>query len=199
MGGPPGGYDPMGGGAPGGYGGPPGGGYGAPDPMGGAPPGYGAPPPAGYGGDPMMGNAPGGGYGAPAGGPLAAPGAFGGPGALAMPGQMGLQGGRGQTRNPLTTLLISMVCFVYGLYAMWTMLNELQQYTKDDDFKPWFILIPFLNYYFLWVKVPEQVAKAKQMAGSRNPQPMGILAYIFVVPFALAKDLNQVWDPNLVD
>ncbi len=90
-------------------------------------------------------------------------------------------------------------CGFGWLFYMWTMLNELQQFTKDDDFKPWFIIIPFLNYYFLWVKVPEQVAKAKQMAGSRNPQPAGFFLYFLLAPYALAKDLNQVWDPNLAE
>jgi hypothetical protein len=164
--------------------------------MGGAPGGYGAPPPQGYANDPMGG----GGYGAPQGGGLAAPGGYGAPGGgLALPGQAGLVGGAGQQRNPVTTLLISCVCFLYAIYSMWTMLNELQQYTKDPDFKPWFMFIPFLNYYFLWVKVPEQMAKAKQMAGSRNPQPQGFIFYFLLSPYALAKDLNQVYDPNLAD
>ena len=74
----------------------------------------------------------------------------------------------------MTVLLIALFSCGFGwLFYMWTMLNELQQFTRDDDFKPWFIIVPFLNYYFLWVKVPEQVAKAKQMAGWRNPQPQG--------------------------
>jgi hypothetical protein len=60
------------------------------------------------------------------------------------------------------------------------------------------MFIPLLNYYFLWVKVPEQVTKAKQMAGSRNPQSAGIVFYIFLPLYALSKDLNEVWDPNSV-
>jgi hypothetical protein len=42
------------------------------------------------------------------------------------------------------------------------------------------MFVPFLNYYFLWIKVPEQVAKAKQKAGSRNPQSASIVMYIFL-------------------
>ncbi|KYF65969.1 hypothetical protein BE15_03665 [Sorangium cellulosum] len=103
---------------------------------------------------------------------------------------------RGETRNPITVCVIGMVCFVYAIWQLWAMLNELQQATKDPEFKPWYVFIPLLNYYFLWVKVPEQVTRAKQMAGSRNPQAEGIVLYIFLPLYALAKDLNEVWDPN---
>ena len=79
---------------------------------------------------------------------------------------------------------------------LWTMLNELQQYTKDENFKPFYMFIPLLGLYFMLIKVPEQVAKAKQMAGSRNPLPANIVMYIFLSYYALAKDLNEVWDPQ---
>ena len=112
-------------------------------------------------------------------------------------GMMGGGGGgfRGQTRNPVMTLVLSMVCCFYGIFQLWTMLNELQQYTKDENFKPFYMFIPLLGLYFMLIKVPEQVAKAKQMAGSRNP-PASIVMYIFVSYYALAKDLNEVWDPQ---
>jgi hypothetical protein len=113
------------------------------------------------------------------------------------PGAMQAGGFRGETRNPVMVVVLSMVtCCLYGIYAMWVMLNELQQYTRDQEFKPWYMFIPLLNYYFMWVKVPEQINKAKQMAGSRNPQASSIVLYIFLAPYALAKDLNEVWDPN---
>jgi hypothetical protein len=115
------------------------------------------------------------------------------------PGGQGgqLAGGRGQTRNPVTTLVLSLVCCVYGLYQSWMMLNELQQYTRDEEFKPFYMFIPVLGIYFMLIKVPEQVARAKQMAGSRNPQAAGIVLYFFIPQFALAKDLNEIWDPML--
>ncbi len=36
------------------------------------------------------------------------------------------------------------------------------------------------------------------MAGSRVPQSLGFPLYL-LFNYALAKDLNQVWDPNLAD
>jgi hypothetical protein len=105
-------------------------------------------------------------------------------------------GTRGKTRNPVATLLLGMICPLYALIAIWSMLSELQQYTRDESFKPWYILIPFLGLYFMLVKVPEQVTRAKQMAGSRNPQAAGFFLYFLFALYALAKDLNEVWDPN---
>ena len=107
-----------------------------------------------------------------------------------------MPGPRGQIRNPVNILIFSFVCCLYAIYAMWTMLNELQAYTEDQEFQPWMMFVPLLGIYFLLVKVPEQMAKAKQMAGSRVPQASGIVMYIFLGPYALAKDLNEVWDPS---
>jgi len=146
---------------------------------------------------------PGGAYGMPQGGGQMAPvgqyGAgqmMGGGGGGQMMGGGGGGGFRGQTRNPVMVLVLSMVCCFYGIFQLWTMLNELQQYTKDENFKPFYMFIPLLGLYFMLIKVPEQVAKAKQMAGSRNPQPANIVMYIFLSYYALAKDLNEVWDPQ---
>ena len=93
-------------------------------------------------------------------------------------------------------LLISWVCCFYGIFQLWTMLSELKSYTRDDSFQPWWLLIPFLNLYFILAVLPAQVRKAKQMAGSRNPEPNNLLLYWFVGVYALANDLNQVWDPQ---
>src|SRR5262249_52989752 len=156
---------------------------GGPDPMAG-----------GFGGPPAYGGNPGQGYGQPmgAGAPGAMAPAFGGPSAMAPTagaGAMAGAGARGKTRNPVMTLLLGMICPIYALIALWGMLSELQQYTNDENFKPWYILIPFLGIYFMLVKVPEQVTRAKQMAGSRNPQASGFFMYFLFGLYALAKDL----------
>lgn len=104
----------------------------------------------------------------------------------------GMQGARGQTRNPVTALLGSMFCCGIPFYGM---LNDLKEYTKDESFQPWHMFIPILNLLLL-LKLPEIVTRAKQTAGSRNPQSESLVMYLFLAPFALAKDLNQVWDPN---
>jgi hypothetical protein len=193
----------------GGFGGPPpGGGFGGPDPMMGAPQGgFGGPPPGGGFGapDPMMGGAPGGAYGGgaamqPAGGGFGmAPAGFGGGAPLGAPGAGGMMGpgARGEMRNPMNMLLFSL-CAPAAIFFAWKMLNELKDFTRDEQFNPILMFVPVLGIYFLWFKVPEQVNKAKQMAGSRVPQSQGFPLYL-LFNYALAKDLNQIWDPNLVE
>ena len=77
----------------------------------------------------------------------------------------------GQTRNPVMVLLISMVCAFYGLFQLWTMMNELKAYLNKDEIQAWHVLIPYYNLYLLWIKVPKWIGEAKQRAGSANPQP----------------------------
>jgi hypothetical protein len=96
--------------------------------------------------------------------------------------------------EPMLALVGSLVALagsIYFLITMVKMLNELKAFTNNPDFNWWFILIPCLNYYFLWIKVPEEVGKAKQMAGLNQPA-RSILLYILIAPFALASDLNDI-------
>jgi hypothetical protein len=89
--------------------------------------------------------------------------------------------------------LVSLAGSLLALVYIISMLRELQNYTQDQDFKWWFIFVPCLNCYFLWVKVPEQVTKAKTKAGILQAKPTrGIVLYVFISPFALASDLNDI-------
>ena len=92
------------------------------------------------------------------------------------------------------TLLMMFIPF-YGLYLFYTMVMELKNYTQDPDFFAFGWLIPCYNYIWLWMKLPEQVTKAKQMAGLQKPA-MGFIMYFLVCPYALASDLNEIADPN---
>lgn len=212
---PPGGYGTPGP-AAGGYGQPQGG-FGAPPP---APGGYGAPgqppqqyggpPPGGYGGppaQPAFGAPPAGGYGQPQPGfggppaPYAAPGGFtppqdlpygGGGGALAPLSLGGQRGPIGKIRNPVLTIVLSCVCFVYAIIQVWGMINELKDFRGKDDLNPLFFFIPILNYIELW-KLSDKVLDAKRMAGVPNPQVAHPVLYLFFALFFLPGDLNEVW------
>ena len=180
-----------------GYGGPPQqGGYGTP----GAPPGggYGAPaqpPQQGYGGPPQQG-----GYGAPAGG-YGQPGGFtppqdqygmpgGGAPIVAMGG--GQRGPIGKIRNPVMTIVFSMICFIYGMIQLWGMLNELKAFRGKDDFKPIFFFLPILSI-IEGLKLAEIVLDAKRIAGVPNPQVTHQIVYLFFGLFFLPGDLNEIW------
>jgi hypothetical protein len=69
------------------------------------------------------------------------------------------------------------------------MVSELQTVTKSEALAWWPILVPFYNMYFMWLVVPQEVTKAKQMLGAGEPaQPL--VLYVFLWHFALATDLN---------
>lgn len=186
MGGP--GMDPMGG-QPG---------YGAPNPYGAPPQGFGGPPPGGFGG--MM--------------------QAGGQGAMGAFNAAMDPSAKPKVRNPLMTLLVPYGLIVLGnilagvlgaiepslaivgslvnlagavLYLVyaWGMLNELKRASNDPSFAPWMMLIPCFNIYFLAIKVPEQMTKAKQMARAQTPT-RGIVLYFFLFLYACAADLNDV-------
>jgi hypothetical protein len=111
-------------------------------------------------------------------------------------GGMSDTGPKGQMRNPVMVLVLSMVCCLYGMFQLFTMIGELKAYTKDDSLPIWGLLVPGYGIYLLLIKVPELVGRAKKMAGSRKSEPMNIILYLFLSYYALAQDLNEVWDPN---
>jgi len=71
------------------------------------------------------------------------------------------------------------------------MIRELHAVTRSDQLAWWGLVVPVYNMYFMWFIVPEEVAKAKQQLGARQP-PQSIVLYILLWPFALASDLNDL-------
>lgn len=103
----------------------------------------------------------------------------------------------GKTRNPIVSLLIA---FVVGgiiplvpLIQIWIMLGELKKFLGDDSIAEWKILIPLLNIIFIFSTVPAAMNKALQKAGSQK-QASGGIVYLLFTPYALAADLNEVWE-----
>jgi hypothetical protein len=47
----------------------------------------------------------------------------------------------------------------------------------------------------MWIQVPQQVTKAKQMVRAQNPT-RGFIVYFLLFPYALAADLNDIARPN---
>jgi hypothetical protein len=71
------------------------------------------------------------------------------------------------------------------------MVGELKTVTRNEGFAWWPILVPIYNYYWLWIMVPAEVARAKQMLGLQAPA-RGIVVYVFLWHYALASDLNDM-------
>jgi hypothetical protein len=78
----------------------------------------------------------------------------------------------------------------YLLLAM-QMIRELRSVTRSDELAWWPLIVPLYNIYFMWFLVPQEVTKAKQMLGVRQA-PQHILLYVFLWPFALATDINDM-------
>jgi len=92
--------------------------------------------------------------------------------------------------------LITLVGVVLFLYFVIMMLLDLKRVTNDESFMWWLVFIPCANYYLLWWLAPQQVSKAKQMAGLPDTSARNIVLYIFLTPFALAADLNDLAAPG---
>jgi hypothetical protein len=192
----------------GGYGAPPpdAGGYGAPPNPGGfggppvqAPGGFGAPPPdAGGYGAPL--SAPGAGFGAPNNAPVNTPG-FGAPPGAMVPmtsgpmvpmGQAGLAGAGpvGTIRNPVTVLILSMVCFIVGLAQLRSLEDELNTFVGNGKKASilWFLfpLIPILG-------MPKLIAEARAKAGTPLQGEGNLIMYILLGPYMIPNDANQIW------
>ena len=87
--------------------------------------------------------------------------------------------------------LVSLAGSVIYIIAAIKMTNELKAVTGNPSFAWWPMFIPFYNYYWMWVMVPQEMAKAKQMRGIQQP-PRGFIVYFLLFPFALASDLNDI-------
>jgi hypothetical protein len=85
-------------------------------------------------------------------------------------------------------LLAGMVMYLLSAIKM---VGELKTVTRNASFAWWPILVPFYNYYWLWILVPAEVAKAKQAMGVQAPT-RSIVIYVFLWHFAFASDLNDM-------
>ena len=63
--------------------------------------------------------------------------------------------------------------------------------TKNPSLAWWPIIVPIYSTYWAWFIIPAEVAKAKQILGVQAPA-RPIVLYIFLWPFALASDLNDM-------
>jgi hypothetical protein len=90
----------------------------------------------------------------------------------------------------LSSLFFLAGAVMYLLSAI-KMVNELKVVTRNTAFAWWPIIVPIYNYYWLWMLVPAEVKKAKQMMGVQAPT-RSIVLYVFLWHFALASDLNDM-------
>ncbi|MGH7296949.1 MAG: hypothetical protein ACRELB_18565 [Polyangiaceae bacterium] len=80
---------------------------------------------------------------------------------------------------------------IIGLISAIKMLGEINGVTKSGTLAWWQIFIPIYSYYVMWILVPQEMQKAKQMVGVQQPA-RGIVVYVFLWLYAAAADLNDI-------
>lgn len=140
--------------------------------------------PAGYGGAPMGGGPPG----------------MGAPGYGGMGGGGG-RGPKGQVRNPVTVMLISMFCGIYQfLWFIWVC-NEISSFLQRDEPVWWKVMLfssltcGIYGIWWMFAKLGPLVQEVQQRAGVANPTNHG---WLYIVPvynvLLLQQELNRAWE-----
>lgn len=91
--------------------------------------------------------------------------------------------------------LVAMVLFIAGAYfaiiSTIKMVNEVKSVTNNQAFAWWPMLVPFYNWYWMALLVPQEVANAKRAVGAQEPVKSPVL-YFFLFLWALASDINDI-------
>ena len=80
---------------------------------------------------------------------------------------------------------------IIGIMSAVRMLGEINGVTKSGTLAWWQIFIPIYSYYVMWIVVPGEMQKAKQMVGVQQPA-RGIVVYFFLWLYAFSADLNDI-------
>jgi hypothetical protein len=91
--------------------------------------------------------------------------------------------------------VFSLIGFIGFIYFFWVvgmkMMGEVNGVTKSNTLAWWQLLIPFYNYYVMWIVIPGEVTKAKQMVGIQQPA-RHIVLYFFLWLYAFSADVNDI-------
>ncbi len=91
--------------------------------------------------------------------------------------------------------LVGGLCNLAGLvlYLLSTirMMGEINSVTKSGALAWWQVFIPIYSIYVMWILVPQEMQKAKQMVGAQQPT-RSIILYILFWLYAAAADLNDI-------
>ena len=87
---------------------------------------------------------------------------------------------------------LAMLAFL-GMYLLSgiKMIGELNGVTKSNVVQWWALFVPIYSIYIMWIVIPAEMAKAKQMVGVQQPA-RGIIVYVFFWLYAAASDLNDI-------
>jgi hypothetical protein len=104
------------------------------------------------------------------------------PGALASP--------IGTPRNPVTVLLLSSFCLWVGLNQLRQIETDLNRFVgKNEPGSILWLLFPLIPL----LAMPKLIAAARARAGTATQGEPSLPLYLFLGPYALPKDANEIW------
>lgn len=105
------------------------------------------------------------------------------------PGSLIATGPVGPVRNWMMVAFLSYCCGGLGaVYYLWTFAKELNAFRQQSDVN--FIMLLF---WVGFLSFPEKVLDAKRLAGVSSPSASSGIAYMFLWPILLTKDLNEIY------
>ena len=87
--------------------------------------------------------------------------------------------------------LVALAAMILTLVTVLRMVGELNSVTKTNSVPWWGLFVPFYQYYVMWILIPQEMQKAKQMVGVQQPA-RGIVVYFFLFLYGFAADLNDI-------
>jgi hypothetical protein len=130
----------------------------------------------------------------------------------------GMAGARGEVRNPVTIVLLSLVtCGIYGYYWFYyQLMPELRAYLgRNDEYNPTTQVILSIVTCGIWyllgvAKACKMIQEGQQRAGRPNPEDKTNLIWILfavnvllgvptmlAIPWVIQTEANKIWDPSL--
>ena len=111
----------------------------------------------------------------------------------------------GERREPVTVILLSLVtCGFYGIYWIYKVSEETQNYSGEQDMTPvvdtLLCFVPFYSLYWIY-KQSQKITRMQTKAGL-PPRDEAILhtvlgAFVGIVAIFMFQDnLNKIWDAS---
>jgi hypothetical protein len=117
-----------------------------------------------------------------------------------------MPGPKGTVRSPIMVIVYSMLtCNIYGFWWWWTIMNELKNFTQDEEINPTTNIILMLALGCIWMfilpyKMGKWIAKAQRLAGLPEEDKsttwliLSLLCLNVFVTYMIQSELNKVWE-----
>ncbi|OIP41062.1 MAG: hypothetical protein AUK47_07055 [Deltaproteobacteria bacterium CG2_30_63_29] len=109
---------------------------------------------------------------------------------------------KGEEKNPVTLLIISLICFLFVIVWMFQTADELNKALNREEFNPMIVLISSLICFpalYFWGYKMTQVLPELQQSRGLPPSDNSMLIFILFIVYApvglfmYQQELNKVW------